>query len=104
MKRADAVALRRRLARWLATTRRAQFDSLCAGVVARTARLGGYLVVLEVGYRAHGVLIVADAATGALVFVSEWAPTGEATPIAEPATMAAIARDLGAVDVGHTVH
>jgi hypothetical protein len=105
-RRAEVAALRVRLAEWLAETRREQHHELCAGVVARTARLGDHLVIHESGPRAHGLLMVADARSGDLVFLSEWHPPSGAvsTPIAKPEALATICRDLNAVTTNATLH
>ncbi len=103
-KRAAGVALRDRLVDWLGRTRRAETDELVPGVIARTARLGDYLVIHEAGYRAHGVLIVASAVTGDIAFLAEWAPDEESSPIIAPEVMTALGRDLDGVTANATVH
>lgn len=103
-RRSNAVALGDRLVAWLERTRRAEVDELAAGIIARTARLGDHLVIHESLGHGEGLLLVANAASGALCFVSERSPSGASTPIAKPEVVAAIARDLNAVDVGQAVH
>lgn len=104
MKRTEAAALAARLVDWLGRTRRLETDELVVGVVARTARLGDHLVIHESLGHGQGLLLVANAASGALCFVSERSPSGASTPIAKPEVVAAIARDLNAVDVGQAVN
>lgn len=106
MKRAEVAALRTRITEWLRRTRRPETDDLCSGIVARSGRLGDHLVIHESGPRAHGLLLVADARSGDLVFVSEWHPPSgaDSTPIATPEALATIGRDLDAIAANATVH
>lgn len=103
-KRAAGIVLRDRLVDWLGRTRRAETDELVSGIVARTARLGDHLVIHETDYRAHGVLIVANAASGAIAFLAEWTPDKESSLIATPEVMAALGRDLDGMPSGKALH
>ena len=102
--RVEAAALAARLAGWLTATRRAEVHALCPGVVARCARLGDYMIIDESLGRGHGLLLIAEAATGDIVFLAEWTPHEEASLIATPEVMAALRRDLDGVTATATVH
>lgn len=105
MKRTEAVALAARLVDWLRETRRAETDELCPGVVARTARLGDFLVVHESGPHGHGLLIVATLPDGGIVFASESVPSADLDAFAaRPEALAAIGRDLDGVAASVSVH
>jgi hypothetical protein len=106
MKRADAIALREGLVGWLAESVRLSTHELCAGVVARSARLGDFLVIHEAWHSAPSLLLVAALPGGDLVFTCEWAiPAGEgdAAPFTARPEVGRVAEALRAAS-GMTVH